>query len=164
MKLKCENCSERATLHITEIEDDGYRELHFCFACGQKYLRQDAKASAKVQKTTKSASEEEVDETEGAEAPSVRCPYCKTTFADFRSAGRLGCPHDYQVFRADLEPLLKSIHDRVKHSGKTPKRMPADIQVQTKRMQLRQDLQQAVAVEDYERAARIRDQIESLGE
>jgi protein arginine kinase activator len=84
------------------------------------------------------------------------------TFEEFRSSGRLGCPHDYEVFREELRPLLDNIHGSLRHVGKVPRRLPADTRRQTQLIQLRQELQQMIAIEDYERAARIRDQIEAL--
>ena len=38
------------------------------------------------------------------------CPVCGITFYEFRSQGRLGCPHDYVCFQAQLEPLIVNIH------------------------------------------------------
>ena len=92
----------------------------------------------------------------------VECPVCGITFAKFRETGRLGCPNDYEVFRAELKPLLENIHGNLRHVGKVPKRLPVDTRRQTELIKLRQEIQQAVAIEDYERAAQLRDQIDSL--
>ena len=54
------------------------------------------------------------------------CPVCQITFLEFRNSGRLGCPYDYEVFRDELMPLLENIHDETRHSGKVPKRAPAE--------------------------------------
>ena len=59
-------------------------------------------------------------------------------------------------------PLLENIHDETRHSGKVPRRAPRNTQQQTTLIQLRNDLKRAVAAEDYETAARIRDQIKSI--
>ena len=45
------------------------------------------------------------------------------TFLEFRNHGRFGCPHDYDAFKADLLPLLESVHGDVRHAGKTPRRL-----------------------------------------
>lgn len=142
-------------MHITEVEDSEYRELHFCYKCAQEYLHENEEVTSSPAVTL------------GGTAPAVvskqPCPVCKMTFEEFRSTGRLGCPRDYEVFKEELAPLLKSIHGSVRHMGKVPRRLPADTRAQTQVMQLRQELQQAIAVEDYERAARLRDQIDALG-
>lgn len=155
MKTKCQQCNDRATLHITEIEGDGYNELHLCFKCAQKYLQNSEDGDA--------VTSSPVPEAEGVKTVSKKpCPVCGITFDEFKSSGRLGCPHDYEAFREDLRPLLENVHGASRHVGKVPRRLPADTRAQTQLIQLRQEMQQAIAVEDYERAARLRDQIDSL--
>jgi protein arginine kinase activator len=77
---------------------------------------------------------------------------------EFRQQGRLGCPHDYAVFRAGIEPLLERIHRSVRHVGKSPRRRdPAVLAEQAELVELRRRLREAVKGEAYEEAARIRD-------
>ncbi len=90
------------------------------------------------------------------------CPNCGITFREFRSQGRLGCPHDYIAFAKELKPLLENIHGETQHNGKFPKRAPHASQLQYRLIKLRSDLRNAVEEEEYERAARIRDEIQSL--
>ena len=90
------------------------------------------------------------------------CPICQITFLEFRNSGRLGCPYDYEVFRDELMPLLENIHGETRHSGKVPKRAPRNTQQQTTLIQLRNELKRAVAAEDYETAARLRDKIRAI--
>ena len=51
----------------------------------------------------------------------LTCPACGIKYMEFRAEGRLGCPHDYEVFRAGLEPLLQRIHRATRHVGKAPR-------------------------------------------
>lgn len=158
MKMKCQKCAERATLHITEIDDEGaYEEVHLCHKCAQQYLNE-----SDEEPTPTPASAGVVVTAGEPVASSTKCPVCKTTFGDFRSTGRLGCPHDYEVFREELRPLLENIHGSLRHIGKVPRRLPEDTRTQTQIIQLRQELQQAISIEDYERAAELRDQIDGL--
>jgi protein arginine kinase activator len=85
-------------------------------------------------------------------------------FVEFRNSGRLGCPHDYDVFAADLGPLLENIHGDTRHAGKTPRRQPQARQTQSELSRLRRQLQTAVSQEAYEEAAKLRDQIRILEE
>ena len=59
-------------------------------------------------------------------------------------------------------PLLENIHGETRHSGKVPRRAPRNTQQQTTLIQLRNELKRAVAAEDYEVAARLRDQIKGI--
>jgi protein arginine kinase activator len=90
------------------------------------------------------------------------CPNCGITFREFRSQGRLGCPHDYIAFAKELKPLLENIHNETQHTGKFPKRAPHASQLQYKLIKLRSELRSAIDEEEYETAARIRDEIQSL--
>jgi protein arginine kinase activator len=61
-------------------------------------------------------------------------------------------------------PLLENIHGDTKHVGKTPRRYPQTKQAEAELLQLRQRLKRAVDREDYEEAAKVRDQIKTLEE
>jgi protein arginine kinase activator len=113
-------------------------------------------------------SPEAPDELSEAEASQLEvmdhllCPNCGISFREFRSQGRLGCPHDYIAFEKELMPLLENIHGATQHVGKYPKRAPNSSQQQFKLIKLRNELRSAVDDEDYERAARLRDEIQAL--
>ncbi len=155
--MKCQRCSRQATLHITEILDDqSFEELHLCEECAQKYLQ--------PQTGSPKGPEAESEPDELAVLNQRQCPQCGIKFAEFRSSGRLGCPHDYEAFRAELLPLLENIHGETRHIGKTPRRQPRAQQIRAELLALRKQLQTAVSRENYEEAARIRDQIRRLEE
>ena len=90
------------------------------------------------------------------------CPVCGITFFEFRNEGRLGCPHDYVRFDAELEPLILNIHGNTKHIGKRPRRATGDSDWQTDLIRLRRELKEAIEQEDYERASELRDEIRSI--
>lgn len=152
---KCQKCPSPATMHITEVLGQGkYEELHFCEGCAQKYFG-DPKSGGKPAKP-------EAVETEEAVFSQAECPDCGLKFVDFRNSGRLGCARDYEIFREELTPLLENIHGEPRHCGKSPRRLPQAKQTESELTKLRTELKQAVAREDYEAAARLRDQIRTL--
>jgi len=57
---------------------------------------------------------------------------------------------------------LENIHGETQHNGKFPKRAPHASQLQYRLIKLRSELRNAVEEEEYETAARIRDEIQSL--
>jgi protein arginine kinase activator len=165
--MKCQKCPKAATYHITDIERGKPLEYHFCDEHAREHLDPSKEAesgSGGIGKLAKNL-------IEGGQAGTLRepspadkqaCPLCQITFLEFRNSGRLGCPHDYDVFRDELMPLLENIHDETRHAGKVPRRAPRSSQRQTTMIQLRNDLKRAIAAEDYETAARIRDQIKGF--
>jgi protein arginine kinase activator len=155
---KCQKCPNPATLHITEVLAEGqFEELHLCEQCASKYLYDGPKLGGK------SAAAPVAEAEEGLFNQS-ECPTCGLKFTEFRNTGRLGCPHDYEVFRDELVPLLENIHGEPKHCGKTPRHHPLAKEIQTELMHLRNRLRQAVNHEDYEEAAKLRDRIKHLEE
>lgn len=92
----------------------------------------------------------------------IICEHCGISWAEFREHGRLGCPEDYKVFRKGLEPLLEDVHSTcLHHEGKSPRQTQTQEAHKTK-VDLQRRLREAVAREDYELAASIRDQIAAL--
>jgi protein arginine kinase activator len=158
---KCERCSSPATVHITEILHEGkFEEHHVCEPCYPKYLQETQHKGI----GTKVAATESGGDFEDAIFSQQECPRCGIKFVDFRNSHRLGCPQDYEVFRNELTPLLENIHGEPRHCGKTPRRYPQTKKAEAELVQLRTRLKRAVDREDYEEAARLRDQIKTLEE
>jgi len=92
--------------------------------------------------------------------PDLRCPKCGFSQADFKKAGRLGCPECYDTFADGLESLLKSMHKGTQHVGKNPSQSSRQTHDLNERLKdLQRKLDQAVASEDFEEAAVVRDEI-----
>ena len=149
--MKCQQCQKLATRRITEILGPAkFEEYQLCDECTARYLHETSKKSSSVTSDLPQTTDKQ-------------CDICGTKFVDFRNTGRLGCPHDYREFQAELEPLLDSIHSATRHSGKSPRR-PSQQSRARELADLRKSLQDAVTQELYEVAARVRDRIRQLEE
>ncbi len=97
-----------------------------------------------------------------------KCTLCASTFADISKNGRVGCAECYKVFKDELTPTVKRIHGNVKHVGRNPgglKRNGSNSDGKTEAISdLKRQLNEAVAREDYETAAILRDKIRGLSE
>jgi protein arginine kinase activator len=102
------------------------------------------------------ASQEMEQATGGGE---VKCPTCGFTQADFKKAGRLGCSECYVTFSEGLEGLLKTMHKGTKHMGKVPQAFQQSRDLADRLKSLQKKLEKAVADEDFEQAAAMRDEI-----
>ena len=154
--MKCQSCSNPATVHITTIEKGGQKKIvHLCQACAeqQQLVKQQELNLPAILQTLIGQHVGPLSD----ELARLTCPECGIKFMEFRQQGRLGCPHDYAVFRAGLEPLLERIHRSVRHVGKSPRRGPAALAEQAELIDLRRRLREAVEAEAYEEAARLRD-------
>ncbi len=112
--MKCQLCSNPATVHLTDIVNNQKKELHLCASCAenQQFLKQqDLNLPAILQTLIGQHLGQQTDA-----LSRLTCPACGIKYMEFRAQGRLGCPHDYAVFREGLEPLL------VAHSSLQPAR------------------------------------------
>jgi protein arginine kinase activator len=154
---KCQNCPSQATVHLTDIVAGQKKELHLCEACAeqQQFIKQkELNLPAILHSLIGHHIGQLTDE-----LARLTCPACGIKYMEFRAEGRLGCPHDYTVFRAGLEPLLQRIHRSGRHIGKAPRHRRYTAERQLEMVELRQQLRAAVDAENYEEAARLRDLI-----
>lgn len=160
--MLCDVCGKNpATVHLTEIVDNKMSELHLCESCAreksaameQQFGLSDLLAGmAELSKPGK--------ESEGS--AKIKCPNCAEKYSDFRKIGRLGCGECYTAFKKYLAPLLKRIHGSSQHVGKSPTKVTRVLKKKIDQQDLRLRLQKAVENEEYEAAAKIRDQIKEL--
>jgi len=90
------------------------------------------------------------------------CSVCELNYDEFKTTGKLGCEACYQAFPKEIVTLFKNVQNSSRHEGKYPKRFGTQIRQQQEVDKLRTMLKTAINEENYEEAARIRDQIRSL--
>jgi protein arginine kinase activator len=161
--MKCQFCSNPATVHLTDIVHKQKREMHLCDSCArEKNLIPDAPQELNVPAVLQLVLGSLPAPARSPAADAV-CPECGTPYAHFKAQGRLGCPHDYEAFRPLLEPLVERVQNNaVRHTGKVPRRHRRRM-LRARRVELEAQLRSAVAGERYEEAARLRDSIRALG-
>ena len=160
---KCQICGKRASMFLTQIVNGQVSELALCEACARAKGLFDPQSLTFAEKFFPEEFRNKLDklvreltsgEAEAAPAPSYgsmsRCPVCGFMLEDYRRTGHLGCPDCYTVFARELDPVAEITASDIDES-------PA-----VTRARLQQELQHAVEREDYERAARLRDQINAL--
>jgi len=165
--MLCQSCNERtATIHLTEISEGMRMESHLCEVCAQKQgLAVKSQIPLNELLSTLLAAQSEPHSGEAApEAPAdTSCPACGMTLKKFVQKSQLGCPHDYEAFGEPLQSVIqKAQNGHLRHCGKVPSKTPVDARDQIQLMNLRQQLEEAVRNEDYERAAKLRDKMENL--
>ncbi len=160
--MKCDNCNKTATVHLTEIKSGKKIEKHLCEQCAAQNEGLPVKSHMPINELLTNFVMAHSGLAAAKEAGTA-CEHCGMSWSDFRQGGLLGCPHDYQLFERDLTPLLQRAHENnTHHIGKVPARrggsgVPMKRQVDVSK--LRKELGKAVEAEDYERAAKLRDQI-----
>ncbi len=92
----------------------------------------------------------------------ARCPGCGFTFAEFSKMGRFGCGQCYRAFQPQVSDLLRRIHGSARHIGRKPSPVPEKDTVLIEEKRLEDELKRAIAAEDFEKAARLRDRIKMI--
>ncbi|HJP02184.1 MAG TPA: UvrB/UvrC motif-containing protein [Planctomycetota bacterium] len=172
----CQHCHKSpATVHVTEVleppptEEGGQDEeqpqiieRHLCELCAQTAdlphspVQAEKKTMADIWKLL------QVSAQQGKQVPEVTCAECGMTLTEFRQKGRLGCPEDYDLFAPHVGELLERIHGSRQHVGRLPGISESDLTRLRKLEGLRMDLEAVIREEDYENAARLRDEIRNL--
>ncbi|HEX3015248.1 MAG TPA: UvrB/UvrC motif-containing protein [Desulfobacteria bacterium] len=162
--MYCDECKKNlATVHVTKIINGKKFEGHLCAECAQK---DQIKGFENVSFAIPNFLTALFNLTPELEQPVVKdevtCDNCGLSFEQVTKLGRLGCNECYTKFADKLEPLLRRIQGSGQHLGKVPLRRGGSIRRRKELNDLRTRLQQAVAREEFEQAASIRDQIRQL--
>lgn len=144
--MTCQNChEEEATVVITKIVGEQHTITHLCKGCANDLGGAGGVAISMQLLTT---------DTDATEA----CESCGKTFAAFKKSGLFGCADCYVQFEAHLPKLFKRVQGVTEHAGDVPE-TPVDSVAS-----LEASLSEAVACEDFEKAATIRDRLAALRE
>ncbi len=163
MKSKCDKCDRPATHHSVEIVNKQKIEKHLC----DVHAAEEGMAVKSVGGTQQHTPLNElltnfVKLHSGGPVATedVRCEDCGLSFGEFRETSLMGCPNCYNAFEKPLEPLLERAHgSSTHHVGKVPRRGGASEMRQQQLLRMRRRLDEAVDSEDYELAARLRDEL-----
>lgn len=97
-----------------------------------------------------------------SETDQKRCPGCGCSFQEIARTGKVGCADCYTTFYDRLLPNLERIHGKVKHEGKLSSTAAPRERTEYEIKQLKRQLSQAIEKQEFEEAARLRDQIAEL--
>jgi len=166
VKRKCDHCDKPATHHSVEIIKGQKIEKHLC----DGHAAQEGLTVKAAHTPINELLTNFVKLHSGAAVTSpteVRCDHCGLSFAEFREHSLMGCPQCYTAFKTPLAPLLERAHEGATHHiGKSPHRMSGsggELR-QQQLLVLRKRLGDAVTNEDYELAARLRDEVRKFEE
>lgn len=157
--MHCDVCkTNQATVFLTQIVDGKMQKVNLCEGCSKEKGVTDPTGFALADLLLGLGAAQEMERGGTVQ----KCPTCGFSQADFKKTGRLGCATCYTTFADGLATLLKGMHKGTEHVGKVPARLAKTIEREGQLKTLQRDLKKAVASEDYESAATIRDQIRHL--
>ncbi len=160
--LVCNVCgTNEATIHLTELINNQMLEIHLCETCAQE-KGTDFKTHFNWTELVPGLEAEEKVSKGSEKKILIRCAECGMTYEDFAKTGRLGCSSCYSAFSKMLLPLIKRVHHAVNHVGKKPSKVSKEVR-NTHDLRLLQDrLRKSIQMEEFEEAAKLRDEIKQL--
>ena len=169
--MLCENCKKnQATVHMKGFINGAVTELHFCQECSINMVNMESPISLENIFKGILESVQSMGPIQMGQVASLHpthkipgpCTVCALTYEQFKSIGKLGCEACYQAFPKEIVALFKNVQGSTHHEGKFPKRSGTAARQQREVDKLRSVLKKAVEEENYEEAARLRDQIRSM--
>ena len=161
----CNLCgTQEASIHLTEIVNNQMIEIHLCEACAQE-KGTDFKTHFNLTDLLAGIADTGGKSAKPAEKRLAgRCPECGMTYDEFGKSGRLGCAVCYDSFGKLLLPLIKRVQRSTRHVGKRPSRGIMETGQNLALQTLHERLSKSVQIEEFEEAARLRDEIRRFEE
>lgn len=161
--MQCDNCGlNEAVMHFTQIVNNQVSTFHLCEACAAEKGLEPGIGTGDFPLADLLAQMGRSKQDAVVESPGS-CGFCGLRLEDFKKSGRMGCSHCYVAFESHLRGLMRRLHGGTQHVGKLY--LPPDPTAAERRERLaalKRRLERAVGLEDFERAAQIRDQIRTL--
>jgi protein arginine kinase activator len=170
--MLCEKCNQNeATVHFRQNINGDVKEVHLCPQCaaelgydsifsGFESMSPFVGLDIGVQNFLGSLFSQELPARKAPE--SRKCSFCGATFEEFAQSAMAGCTNCYHEFSSDMLPYIQRIHGRTRHVGKVPATAGKELKLQRELTTLKKQLDDAVAVQEYEKAAQFRDQIKEI--
>ena len=159
MERTCDCCPNPAVVHEIVVRDGVKAEVHLCAEHAQErgFLMPTSQGPAlivgKLLEQSKAAA---------PRAPKA-CASCGTTMSQVRETGLVGCPLCYRSFEQELSPIIERAQaGSCAHVGRHPAQAAELVDRAALRNRIARELREAVAQEQYERAARLRDRLGEL--
>lgn len=165
--MLCDKCKKNpATVHMQQFIMGKKAELHLCQECTFSFNVPDLPIALEnmfkgflEQMQTKMFN---VNPQAASATPTNACENCGMTGEELRAGGKLGCKECYTSFSEEVGAILKNVQSSTRHTGKFPKRLGQEILSIRHASELRAKLNQAIAEENFELAAKLRDEIRAL--
>lgn len=156
--MQCDVCqSKEATVFLTQIVEGKMQKINLCESCSKAKGVSDPTGFELTDLLVGLGTTPNMD----TQSTALKCPVCGFTQTEFKKTGRLGCSSCYATFSEMLLGMLTNMHKGTQHQGKIPGRQ--HLRSYRERLKtLNNTLQEAVAAEEYEKAAAIRDKIHQL--
>jgi protein arginine kinase activator len=160
--MKCECChKEEATIHLTQVINGNVKKLNLCQECAQD-SGIDLNSPISITDILLGLGAQPIGDAPALAEFDLSCSRCQMTRTEFKKRAQLGCPECYNAFMGELNALTKAMHHSAQHVGKIPARQGNKARIAAQIAAMQKDIEVAIAKEQYEVAANLRDKIKAL--
>ncbi len=163
--MKCQICKKNdANIVFTQIVNNEKIVLQICSECAKKrgISIEFEKPSLPQVNSFIGSLAGDIGEKDEKDIPELTCDVCGLTFAEFKKEGLFGCDKCHEAFEDHIANLLKQIHGTNIYDDKSPEGLSDEGEKMQQLKNLRSELKHCVKMEDYERAAELRDKIAEI--
>lgn len=164
--MKCDFCDQKATVFLTQLVEGQMKKVCLCESCSQEKGVTDptgfSLADMLMSGVPSSTLVANAPFTSSHSSGGKKCPNCGFSADDLNRVRRFGCSECFQVFRPEVDLILRGMHQGLVHIGKVPKGFEEIHARDEKLEELRGRLEEAITLENYESAASLRDEIRLL--
>lgn len=156
------NCCKKnvASIKFTEVVDGVAVQHLLCPDCYAKRQVEMSGFSMEVPKPSRTPVIR--PRSDSGKLATVRCPVCTTSLEHLLEQSDVGCPSCYGVFEKEIASLLGAFHRGTSHCGKKPQGDDDQRRISDALKSRRLLLRSMLKTENYEEAARLRDEITHL--
>lgn len=164
--MLCDVCKEReSVISYTKINENQVEEVHLCEVCAEKRFKMDFATYQDIMSKIEEALKGILKlGPQYHDSEDIACEYCNRTFTEFKNTGVLGCPHCYKAFEKEFDKYLNALNLKDGYKGKISKNADEYLLLNRKLNELKSKLDIAISMEEYEKAAELRDEIKDLKE
>lgn len=172
--MLCERCNgKEATIRYTEIINGEKSEHNFCHTCAKEVEFGYELPFAKLLSGMLGAYTIGGKEKKHGDMEKIVCPSCKMSYQEFIDQGIFGCEVCYEVFEPLIRDNIEKLQGNIIHNGKVPiyNKDLKDANLKIKKVSPKEQaeiyetkLKEAIRHEDYEEAAKLRDEIKVFKE
>jgi len=168
--MKCNICkNDNAIIHIREYTDIGIRKINLCLECALKrglntagnnidllladIIKKVLNIPSGRSKKGKNSLKRNI---------SLICPSCGLSLHNFSKELKVGCPLCYSVFEKIIDLIIYNYNNSLIYLGKLPDDIKKVTIQRSKLRKLKRELKESLDLEQYMKAAIIRDKIKRV--
>lgn len=163
----CEKCKEReAILNLSKMLNGEVTNIWLCEKCIKKFgkdifsdIAGDKESYASFNNLLSIIFD---DMGKKNESSKTECNRCGTKLKEIENGKLIGCEECYKIFEKNINKIVEKNNTYNEHKGDIPNRLGEEIRNKRILRELEKELEIAIVIEAYEKAAELRDEIKKL--